>query len=153
MERENQPVSGSSENDDSLETTLPNSVVDKARAALYEVRDRVAESSSGATETEIARQVGDYEADKLIQDADQAVADEVINPEEAATLQQDGAEVLLQGGTEDELSISLEDNPATRVTEAEHEGVLENAATAISREDAESGTQAAILLGRAEETR
>lgn len=58
---------------------------------------------------------------------------------------------MLQGGIEDDLSIPRDENPITHVAEAGHDALLEDAATEISHEDAELGTQAAILLGRAQE--
>jgi hypothetical protein len=137
--------------DDALETNAPESGIARAWDALEQIHDRVAEVNPSASEHDIAAQVGDYVADRLIHDADQAAAEDRITPEGAARLRDDSAEVLLQGGIEDDLSIPLDENPITHVADEGHDALLAEAAKGISREDAEIGTQAAILLGRATE--
>jgi hypothetical protein len=137
--------------DNTHETVAQESPLTRAWDALEQLHDRVAEVAPAASEQEIAAQVGAYVADTLIHDVDQAAANDRITPEEAALLQDDSTEVLLQGGIEDDLSIPLDENPVTQVTEAGHEELLAEAATTISREDVELGTETAILLGRAKE--
>lgn len=136
---------------DAHETDPPESRVARAWDALEQMHDRVAELAPEASEQEIAAHVGDDVADTLIHDADQAAADDRVTAEEPANLRDDGTEVLLQGGVEDDLSIPLDENPITHVAEAGHDALLADAATKISREDADTGTRAAILLGRATE--
>ena len=136
---------------DSREADSQESPVARAWDALEQIHDRIAEPTPEASEQEIAAHVGDYVADNLIHDADQAEAKDRDLAEKAMLLQDGSTEVLLQGGVEDDLSISLDENPVTRVAEAGHEELLEDAATDISREDIELGTHSAILLGRAKE--
>ncbi|MGC4104891.1 MAG: hypothetical protein QM753_00870 [Thermomicrobiales bacterium] len=137
--------------DDSREIDPQESRIQRAWDALEQLHDRVAELTPEASEQDIATQIGEYVADALIHDADRAAADDRVTPEVAALPRDDSTEVLLQGGVEDDLSIPLDGNPVTHVATEGHDELLADAATAISREDVEFGTETAILLGRAKE--